>query len=103
LANHAALAISNARLFAELQRSEQLRAERNQAIAELSAAKAAAEEANRELESFSYSVAHDLRTPLRAIDGFSLALVEDYGDQLDAEGRRYLMRVREAAQRMAEL
>jgi PAS domain S-box-containing protein len=77
--------------------------ERKQAIADLSAAKLAAEDANRELESFSYSVAHDLRTPLRAIDGFSLALVEDYGDKLDVDGRRYLIRVREAAQRMAEL
>jgi PAS domain S-box-containing protein len=76
---------------------------RKQAIAELSAAKSAAEDANRELESFSYSVAHDLRTPLRAIDGFSQALVEDYGDKLDVEGRRYLQRVRDAAQRMAEL
>jgi PAS domain S-box-containing protein len=77
--------------------------ERKQVIAELSAAKLAAEDANRELESFSYSVAHDLRTPLRAIDGFSQALFEDYGDRLDAEGRRYLTRVRDAAQRMAEL
>ena len=77
--------------------------ERKQAVAELSAAKSAAEDANRELESFSYSVAHDLRTPLRAIDGFSQALAEDYEDRLDAEGRRYLARVRESAQRMAEL
>jgi PAS domain S-box-containing protein len=77
--------------------------DRKQVIAELSAAKLAAEDASRELESFSYSVAHDLRTPLRAIDGFSQALVEDYGDKLDAEGRRYLIRVREGAQRMAEL
>jgi PAS domain S-box-containing protein len=77
--------------------------ERKQVIAELSAAKLAAEDASRELESFSYSVAHDLRTPLRAIDGFSQALFEDYGDKLDGEGRRYLTRVREAAQRMAEL
>jgi PAS domain S-box-containing protein len=77
--------------------------ERKHAIAELSAAKAAAEASNRELESFSYSVAHDLRTPLRAIDGFSLALAEDYGDRLDVEGRRYVTRVRDAAQRMAEL
>jgi len=77
--------------------------ERKQAIAELSAAKAATDDANRELESFSYSVAHDLRTPLRAIDGFSQALAEDYGDRLDAEGRRYLARVRDSAQRMAEL
>ncbi|HEX3757378.1 MAG TPA: PAS domain-containing protein [Kofleriaceae bacterium] len=77
--------------------------ERKLAIAELSAAKSAAEDANRELESFSYSVAHDLRTPLRAIDGFSQALTEDYGEQLDSEGRRYLSRVRQSAQRMAGL
>ncbi len=77
--------------------------ERKQVIAELSTAKSAAEDANRELETFSYSVAHDLRTPLRAIDGFSQALTEDYGDRLDAEGRRYLVRVRQSAQRMAEL
>jgi len=77
--------------------------ERKQAISELSAAKAATDDANRELESFSYSVAHDLRTPLRAIDGFSQALAEDYGDRLDLEGRRYLARVRHSAQRMAEL
>jgi len=77
--------------------------DRKQVIGELSAAKLAAEAANRELESFSYSVAHDLRTPLRAIDGFSQALSEDYGDRLDAEGLRYLTRVREGAQRMAEL
>jgi PAS domain S-box-containing protein len=77
--------------------------ERKQAVAELSAAKLSADAANRELESFSYSVAHDLRSPLRAIDGFSQALLEDYGERLDAEGLRYLRRVREAAQRMAEL
>jgi PAS domain S-box-containing protein len=59
--------------------------------------------ANRELESFSYSVSHDLRAPLRAIDGFSIALVEDYNDQLDDRARNYLDRVRKAAQRMADL
>jgi len=59
--------------------------------------------ANRELEAFSYSVSHDLRTPLRAIDGFSQALVEDYADRLDARGTDYLRRVRAAAQRMGEL
>lgn len=59
--------------------------------------------ANRELESFSYSVSHDLRAPLRAIDGFSQALLEDYGDGLDRRAQGYLDRVRRAAQRMADL
>jgi len=59
--------------------------------------------ANKELESFSYSVSHDLRAPLRAIDGFSQALLEDYGDGLDRRGKGYLHRVRRAAQRMADL
>jgi PAS domain S-box-containing protein len=66
-------------------------------------ARDAAEAASKELESFSYSVAHDLRAPLRSIDGFSLALLEDYDDKLDASGKRYLGFVREAAQRMAFL
>lgn len=61
------------------------------------------EVANKELESFSYSVSHDLRAPLRAIDGFSQALVEDYGEQLDDRAQNYLDRVRKAAQRMADL
>jgi PAS domain S-box-containing protein len=59
--------------------------------------------ANRELEAFSYSVAHDLRTPLRSIDGFSQALLEDNAPQLDDRGKAHLARVRAAAQRMARL
>lgn len=59
--------------------------------------------ANKELEAFSYSVSHDLRAPLRSIDGFSQALLEDYQEQLDDTGRDYLNRVRGAAQRMGLL
>ncbi|MBE0690628.1 MAG: hypothetical protein IH587_10965, partial [Anaerolineae bacterium] len=58
---------------------------------------------NREIEAFSYSVSHDLRAPLRSIDGFSQALLEDYADMLDAPGKNYLQRVRAAATRMANL
>ena len=58
---------------------------------------------NNEIESFSYSVSHDLRAPLRAIDGFSQALIEDYSGQLDDQGKDYLRRVRHGAQRMALL
>ena len=61
------------------------------------------EASNRELEAFSYSVSHDLRAPLRTIDGFSVALLEDYGDKFNDEGRNYLLRIRTAAQRMAQL
>ena len=59
--------------------------------------------ANQELEAFSYSVSHDLRAPLRGIDGFSLALLEDYADKLDEDGKDYLHRVRAATQRMGIL
>ncbi len=58
---------------------------------------------NKELEAFSYSVSHDLRAPLRSMDGFSQALLEDYTGKLDKQGKNYLHRVRSAAQRMAEL
>lgn len=58
---------------------------------------------NQELEAFSYSVSHDLRAPLRSIDGFSQSLLEDYGDQLDTQGKDYLQRVRKASQRMSQL
>ena len=58
---------------------------------------------NQELEAFSYSVAHDLRAPLRSVDGFSQALLEDYADKLDEEGRQHLRYVRESAQQMAML
>jgi PAS domain S-box-containing protein len=61
------------------------------------------EAANRELEAFSYSVSHDLRAPLRAIDGFSKALVEEYGGGFDEQAHYYISRTRAASQRMAQL
>jgi PAS domain S-box-containing protein len=77
--------------------------ERRRALAEVRASRDAAEAANRELEAFSYSVAHDLRAPLRAIDGFSQVLVEDWGTTLDAAAREHLQRVRHGAQHMGQL
>jgi PAS domain S-box-containing protein len=58
---------------------------------------------NKELEAFAYSVSHDLRAPLRGIDGFSKALLEDYGDEFDETARHYVERVRAGAQRMGQL
>ena len=75
---------------------EQQRNELAQSNAELTST-------NKELEAFSYSVSHDLRAPLRSIDGFSLALLEDYSGKLDAEGKDSLKRVRAATQRMGVL
>jgi light-regulated signal transduction histidine kinase (bacteriophytochrome) len=63
----------------------------------------ALEATNREIESFSYAVSHDLRSPLRAIDGFSAALEEDYADTLDDQATDYLRRIRFATQRMGRL
>jgi signal transduction histidine kinase len=58
---------------------------------------------NAELEAFCYSVSHDLRAPLRSIDGFSQALLEDFGSNVPEDGQRYLLRIRSATQRMAQL
>jgi PAS domain S-box-containing protein len=69
----------------------------------LTAARAAAETTSRELEAFSYSVAHDLRAPLRGIDGFSQVLLEDHARQLDDAALHYLQRVRSLAQYMTQM
>lgn len=67
---------------------------------ELKQLKRSIEAANKELEAFSYSVAHDLRSPLRAMDGFSQILLEEHGDQLDAQGVQHIQRIRDAARQM---
>ena len=85
------------RAAAELQG---LNASLEQRVAQRTAELAASTE---EMESFSYSVSHDLRAPLRHIDGFSKVLLEEYGDRLDDVGRHYLERVRQGTQRMGQL
>ena len=70
---------------------------------EVEQAKALLESVNKELEAFSYSVSHDLRAPLRAISGFSQAVMEDYATRLDDEGRRYLGLIQDNAHRMGHL
>ena len=86
LADSASVAIGNARFIEEIQ----------QRTAELDAT-------NQELEAFSYSVSHDLRAPLRGIDGFSQALLNEYSDVLDEQAQHYLERVRTGSERMGQL
>jgi two-component system sensor histidine kinase/response regulator len=90
-----------------LRRQTQLLLESEQGALELAETRAELvrdlEHKNRELESFSYAVSHDLRAPLRRIDSFSRAVLESQGERLDEAGRRYLERVREASQHMSQL
>src|SRR5262249_4859736 len=90
LADRAALAIDNARMLESLE----------QRVTERTAALAAV---NNELEAFTYSVSHDLRAPLPAIDGFAQILEQDYSTTLDSEGHRVIAVIRRNAQRMGQL
>jgi hypothetical protein len=75
----------------------------NQSVKSTALASRKLEETNNELKAFSYSVSHDLRAPLRSIDGFSLALMEDYQEKLDDTGKNYLNKIRAATQHMGLL
>ena len=97
VATQLAIAMAHARLFERVQRqAEELELRVRERTAELEAA-------NKELEAFSYSVSHDLRSPLRAIDGYSLMLEQDHGSRLDGEGLRLLAVVRQSTAQMGRL
>ncbi len=96
----AALALSNNWTLDELAKSE---AEVKKLNTELGRHTAEIEEANNELEAFAYTVSHDLRVPLRAIDGFSQNLLDEYAGKLDEEGKRLLHVVRDNAHKMGQL
>lgn len=102
----AIMEIVAARAAAEIERNkadELLQQQRRRLQEMVDERTAELQNANRELEAFSYSVSHDLRAPLRSIDGFSHALLDDCADQLDEQGRDYLNRIRSNAQRMSML
>jgi len=93
--------------YASLESEVVERRQAEEAVAKLNEALllnvSALEVSNRELEAFSYAVSHDLRAPLRSVSGFSQAVLEDYGDKLDAQGRKYLQMASDAAGEMGQL
>lgn len=110
-ADRMAGAMDRAALLEREQEARQLAEKHATAVLELNAEleervrkrTAELETTNRELEAFSYSVSHDLRAPLRSVDGLSVALEEDYGELLQGEGRHFLNRIRSGVQRMGQL
>lgn len=92
-----------AQVLERQQTEDDLRRRLTELQARLDACHIAYETAQQELETFTYSVSHDLRAPLRGIDGFALAVIEDYGERLDTTAHEHLQRVRKAAQRMGEM
>ena len=97
LGGQAAIAIDNAQLFEGMQK---LNATLEQRVVDRTAQ---LEAANQELDAFSYSVSHDLRAPLRAVDGYARILADEYAPQLPAEAQRYLQNIRGGGQRMGQL
>ena len=97
LSLRATLALENAKLYKEIQDSN---IELEQRVAKRTVE---LEAINKELEAFSYSVSHDLRAPLRSIDGFSNKILKDYGELFDDQGKDYFMRVKNASQHMGHL
>lgn len=110
-AEHAALALDNAQLVVSLEQAvaevQHLNADLEDRVAQrttdLQQRTAQLEAANKELEAFSYSISHDLRAPLRAMDGFARLLVADHATHLPTEAQHYLSQVRDGAQRMSQL
>jgi light-regulated signal transduction histidine kinase (bacteriophytochrome) len=107
IGNHLGVALKHAQLLADLRAEVMERLQAQQAVQSLNQGLQRAivelQAVNKELEAFSYSVSHDLRAPLRSIDGFSQALLEDYTDLLDVTGQDFLQRIRGATNRMGQL
>lgn len=101
--DHAGRVVFAVAAFSDITERRQAQADIDRLNAELSGRVTELQALNHELEAFSYSVTHDLRAPLRSIDGFSKILLEDYASQLDATAQDSLRRIRAATQRMGEL
>jgi light-regulated signal transduction histidine kinase (bacteriophytochrome) len=101
--DHAGRVVLAVAAFSDITERRRAQADIDRLNADLSVRVAQLQVLNRELEAFSYSVSHDLRAPLRSIDGFSKVLLEDYAPQLDATAQDSLRRIRAATQRMGEL